>query len=322
MKRPQLVSLLLLALASCASQSAPCVPDPESRPAIQADLPPLPHTRHGHCAHLVGDTIIVLGGFDDDSTKDNRGDNETWLLNLNQRAWRCAADMPAGRAFFGSAAVDGLIYTLGDSIDRYDVDRDRWDTMLPAGQFPRSHFSVAALGRRIYCFGGYPEDRGHFKAFDLGTAEVIPLPNPPGYTPGNHFHILAALAGKLHVVGGLHVKEFQPTTEHWIFDGPPANTWSAAAAPPFALWAKFSIIAVHDDSLFVFEGDRGCRYDARSDSWSTLPGPGEIVVMPTAIVLDGRIHVIGGETLDTRSTTIESFDLTRSEWSFRGKPAP
>lgn len=320
--RMRLFPLLLL---SCACMPGPLVPGSEgtTSPATDArQIEPLPAARHGHRAHIVDDELFVIGGFSE--SRGDRGTTSTWIQDLDTGTWRQVASLNEGKAFFSSAVVDGVIYAVGGSIERFDRVADRWDVVLPGGEFPKTHFGAALLGRKIIAVGGYPVEQSGVMSYDLDTGEVAALPLPPGFTPGDHFHFVAELGGELHVVGGLRVEDFSPSDDHWVLDG---DGWRAAAPPPEPVWAKFAIWAVMGDELYLFAGfgatrgdalgpTSGCRYDARSDTWERIAAPPELLTMPATVVLDGRLQVLGGQRLgdEPSPTAASSYDPETDRW--------
>jgi hypothetical protein len=175
----------------------------------------------------------------------------------------------------------------------------------------------------VYALGGYPARRGGFVAYDLdrgtGARGVIDPPEPPEFKENDHFHIVAALNGKLHTVGGLDSADFRPTQRHHVFDG---ERWSSAAPPPSPVWAKFSVVQAHGDSLFVFEGAQGLRYDAKTDTWTKIAPLNAILVMPASEVIDGKIVVLGGRDIDSKPAPVYVYDIAADRWENVPVPAP
>ncbi len=317
--------VILLTFIFCACGSSPQAlrndAQSEAAPAPRR-IEPLPAKRHGHRAHIVENELLVIGGFS--SSASGRGTSHTWIQDLDTGAWRQAASLNQGKAFASSVVVDGIVYAVGSSIERYDQTADRWDVVLPGGEFPKTHFGAALIGRKIIAVGGYPIEQSGVKAFDLDTGEVTNLPLLPGFTPGDHFHFVVNLRGELHVIGGLRVENFTPSAQHWVFD---VDGWRAATPPPAPVWAKFAIWAVLDDQLYLFAGygftrddalgpTSGFRYDSRSDTWTVVAVPPKLLAMPATVVLDGRLHVLGGQPLDDGPfpTAVTVYEPKEDSW--------
>lgn len=307
---------------ACACLASACAVEPErsthAPPSTTAGLSPLPTPRHGHRAERVGDAIVVFGGYDAYSESDDRGTRETWIFSLAEGAWRRGADAPLNHAFGGSAVVDGAPYAIGDDVERYDARADRWDVVLPAGSAPRSHLAAAAVGPLVYVLGGFPALHGGAFALDTRTNAIVDVPEPPEYEIGDHLHVLAALDGELHVVGGLDSEpDFAPSRQHWIFDG---TAWRAGPPPPRATWAKFAATGVLGSELFVFEGAGGMAFDARASTWRACRAPelGEngatAFVMPATVTLGRQLLVLGGE-FPAGTSSGRIYDAASDAWS-------
>ena len=264
---------------------------------------PLPTPRHGHRMHLHGNALVVFGGFS--RGRDGRGTKATWIYDFESAQWRPGADLQKGRAFFSSVEVDGDIYAIGGSIEVYDIEKDRWETIFSGGEFPVSHFGAAVVGQTIFTVGGFPSDRGRVAAFDIETRTVTEIPTLPGLTIGDHLHFVAALGGELHVLGGLSGR-----TMHWVFDG---SEWREAAAIPEPAWAKFAVYEVVDDRLFLFWESGGYCYDLESDTWSKVQPLNELLAMAASFVSDGRIYVLGGISARNPSV-VRVYDIRQDKW--------
>jgi hypothetical protein len=295
------------------AQPAPAPSASHAAPALP-DVPPLPTARHGHRAEVIGETVFVMGGYARQAGLPHDGAAETWSCNPAAGYWRKRADMPTARTFFASAVLDATILAIGDSLDAYDPETDRWEILAGAESFPRSHFAAALVGRRVYVLGGFPAVMGGFLAFDVDSRRRIDLPEPPGFARGDHFHILASLDGTLHLFGGITYEKFDTTPNHFIFDG---ERWSSAAPSPVPLWAKFSACQVVGSSLFVF-GDAGAlRYDAAAERWSNVAPMDGILVMPASVAAAGRLYVIGGMLVKDDSKSrgdVWTYDVVKDAW--------
>lgn len=330
--RPARLGAGALALAAaCAGRSAnehARAPAPSASAAVAprsidlSALPALPSERHGHRVELVGRgdelALLAFGGFDRGSRADDRGAREAWMLELGAlpKGWRRVADMAREHAFSGSAVVDGSVYAIGGSVERYDRASDRWEELAPPETFPDSHFAAAAVGTRLYAIGGFPARLGGALAFDVATRAVVDVPEPPDFRRGDHFHLVAALAGELHVVGGLDGEAFEPTARHAVFDG---TRWRAGPPPPRATWGKFAAWTAHEDELFVFEAGAGMRFDARAGTWRDAAGLDAMLAMPASAAVLGKIVVLGGMHVDDARRTgageARVYDPELDRWS-------
>jgi hypothetical protein len=311
-----LVAFLVFACAAC---SSPQTPEPAAEPVPQPSLTPvrLPVERHGHRVERLPGGVLCCGGYAKSARGKGWDDRAVLWLGDGETEWRARAEMPVGRTFFGSAAVDGGIVAIANGIDRYDAAADLWRTCVPAGELPASHFGAAATSETAWVLGGYPLERSAFFEIDLASGKVARQEPPPGFQPGDHFHFVAALDGELHVVGGLDVKTFVARREHWIRrDG----RWEAQAPPPAGLWSKFGGCAIRGGRLHLF-GDFGHHvYDAAAKTWelrAPLPFP---LVMPAAVVLGESIWILGGMRIEGSGPVLLCYDPAADRWEDRGAP--
>lgn len=219
-----------------------------------------------------------------------------------------------------------------------------WEAHAPVPQ-PRTEVSVAADDSILYLLGGFgPGPRRRAAAprtmltYDPRTdrwAEAGDIPE------GVNHAGLAAVSGRLYLIGGFREHTFAPTGAVRIYD-PSTRTWDEGAAmltPRGAL-----ALAVVDGRIHAIggnaEGGAGRAahehgaprednsvathevYDPVADAWTRLPP------MPTprnhlgAAVVDGKIHVIGGRVNgDMELTTHEIYDPATRRWT-AGPPLP
>lgn len=303
------VLLAVAPLFNC-SLSAPQASKPHNESAPLA-IRALPAARHGHRAHLLDDNkVIVFGGFSSGSLTEDRGSRETWIFDITSGAWRAGPNLNYELAFAPSAIINNSIIAIGESIERYDAIRGVWETLATPGLTPRSHFNATALGNRIFTIGGFPAERGRFMGFDITTKKQIEVPNVPGFEPGDHFHVMAAIGNSIHVVGGVSASVVEGKKKHWVFEN---NQWREAAPPPVQVWAKFGAHQAVGTKLYIFSSRDGHAYDSTIDRWSPVaPIPIE-VCMPACFVAGRFIYVLGGLS-EPRTNDIFIYDTQKDEW--------
>lgn len=281
----------------------------------------LPRDRHGHRVEVLEGGWLSFGGFGDPSAPD-RETRQTWWLARGATSWTRRADMALGRAFFASCTHDGNAYAIGEGLERFDAGADRWETLVPAGALPRSHFAAAAVGGTLFVHGGYGPSPKAMLAVDIASGALREVAPPPGFAPGDHFHLVHAIQGKLHVLGGFDGESFEAKREHWRLDG---DEWHAMPQPPAAMWSKFAAQAVVGPRLYAF-GDFGSFvFDASAGpdgAWTTreaLPG---MVVMPQWIADGDRMWLVGGMSVDAPERSILwRYEPKTDRW-FEGKGDP
>ena len=240
--------------------------------------------------------------------------------------WTRLADMPAGVAKFGVAALGNRIYVVGGydtrrSVMVYDVASNTWST---APNLVRGTDNVAALATttRLYAVGG--EAARSLQLLDPAARSWTLGPAIPTV----RFASAAAVLGtRLHVVGGWNTNNSASASlaTHAVFDTV-TQTWGEAA--PLATARNAAAAAVLQGRLHVFGGRApGIRsndqtsmasmevYDPATDRWSAGPA------LPTpraglgAVVLDGRLYALGGEsTPGGVSDAVERYEPGSRAW--------
>jgi N-acetylneuraminic acid mutarotase len=241
--------------------------------------------------------------------------------------WVRLADMPAGRAKFGVAALDDRLYVVGgyDTLKQvlvYDIAADRWQDGPP---LLRGTDNVAALaaGGKVYAIGG-----------EAGTAVQVLDPQSDRWTAGpalptRRFAAAAAeLGGHLHLVGGWNTSNAASASlaSQEVFDLA-AQRWLPAGAAPLQTPRNAAVAGVVDGKLVVAGGRApGIRagdqlplagteiYAPADNRWAAgppLPTPRGSLA---AAVLNGRLYTFGGETAARAvSDAVERFDGQRWE---------
>lgn len=241
--------------------------------------------------------------------------------------WTKLADMPAGVAKFGVAAVAGKIVVAGGYDTRrgvmvYDIASNTWSTgaALPRGS---DNLAAVAAGDKVYAIGG--EAGTAVQVYDPATAAWSAGPALPGI----RFAAAAAVLGnRIHVAGGWNANNaasaslastvvFDPGTQAWTSGADLITARNAAGA------------AVIDDRLYVVGGrSPGIRandqqslasvevYTAAANRWSAG------VALPAAraslavVALGGKLYALGGETTSgTVSDAVARFDPATQAWS-------
>ncbi len=241
--------------------------------------------------------------------------------------WQSRAPVPDARTEVSVTSDDSLIYLIGGyargegrrpatprAMLVYDPARRTWRDGAPMPT-PRGALAVAVLDGRIHAIGGNaaggvdlePHDHG-VSASDrsVGTHEAYdpkrdtwtrlePMP-----TARNHLGA-AAIAGKIHVVGGRVPGDMELTT-HEVYD-PATDTWSEG--PPVPTGRSGIAVVAHRGRLYVFGGETVRRFSSRTfeEAERFDPGTGRwelLPPMPTArhglgaASLGEAIYVVSG----------------------------
>jgi hypothetical protein len=259
--------------------------------------------RHGHVVLPVEDGWLLCGGFAAESRNEDRGSHDAFWCDSKTHRWRELPPMNVGKAFFGAAVVEGRAYVVGGNIERFDPVEERWEVVCSEPALPTSHFSAACIDSKLLIVSH------RLFVFDTKTGKLASRDLWPTRRRGDHFHIVAALDGELHVIGGLDGETFDPRREHWVWNG---TQWKQLADAPVAMFAKFSVVQVVERRLYVMSNDASYAYDA--GQWTALARMPTTICMPGSIVASGKFQLVGGLTSD-RSSPRLTYDIASDRWS-------
>jgi Kelch motif protein len=180
-------------------------PPGASAPADWQEQAPLPAPRMELVAAVVGDEIVVAGGFNADGSHSARVD----AYSPGGDRWRRLPDLPRTAHHAMAVGDRGRLYVLGGyGPDRqpqrsaYVFDGARWRA-LPRLPSPRAAAGAAIAGGRIVVAGGVVRTSGtrlarNALSFDLKTRRWSVVPGP---TPREHLGV-TSLAGVVYAVAG------------------------------------------------------------------------------------------------------------------------
>jgi N-acetylneuraminic acid mutarotase len=271
--------------------------------------------------------LILLFGFGGGGGSAEAATPTPTLATSLPVGWTRLADMPAGVAKFGVAALGAKIYVVGGydtrtSVMVYDIATDRW-SVGPA--MPRGTDNVAAVANhdKLYAMGG--EASTAFQVFESGIGKWSAGPNLPriGFASA-----AAAMGGRMHLVGGWNYSNTASASvaSHSVFD-PATQSWSVAT--PLAVARNAAGAAAIEGRLYVVGGrSPGIRasdqqslasmeiYSPLTDQWQTA------APLPTArgslavVALAGRLYALGGESTQGKvSDAVERYDPASQSWS-------
>ncbi len=128
-----------------------------------SDLPVLPGPRSSHDAVVVGDLLVIVGGWDMKGNSEASPFHETSLvLDLSQKSpeWK-SVPQPFRRRAFNAAAIEGKIYVVGGmnsdnevekTVDIFDPKAAAWSTgpALPGPKKNGFSAAVCADGDKLF----------------------------------------------------------------------------------------------------------------------------------------------------------------------------
>jgi N-acetylneuraminic acid mutarotase len=216
--------------------------------------------------------------------------------------------------------VDGNLHQV------FDLKTGKWEMKAP---FPIAcnHVSGCSVGTKLYTFGGFIEQNRcpHSKCFVYDTATdtwepIAGLARPRGAISA------IALDGKIHLLGGRDVRSVE---WHEVYD-PATNKYTflsgmrgSTGTQPFVgqrdhmgvviVDGKIHAIAGRMDS-YDFNTSLNAVYDPQTDSWSFRAPLPTARSGPSAVYINGKIVVFGGEATGRVFGTNEIYDPKTDVW--------
>ncbi len=228
-------------------------------PATQWErLPDLSHGRSGAQLVVVGDTLYLLGGFDAGPGL-FRQSTSVWAMDPESHAWEKRPDFPDERTGWSVAAAERLVMMGGFAglLNHGDLLPNDPTAVLVTGdsswryRAPIQHKRVgpraAAVGDRVYVFGGLDEDgpRADYEVYDARTdrLEGSGVFHP---TPALAINVaVTVLGGRVHFVGG------RGRRDHMIFD-PVSDSWERGPLVPYAVGNAAAV--THEGAIWLIGG--------------------------------------------------------------------
>jgi non-specific serine/threonine protein kinase len=238
--------------------------------------------------------------------------------------WQALAPALSKRTEVAAAAAANRIVVAGgyradgatvSTVEVFDVGSGRWEPG-PDLPVPVNHAMSAAVGGRIYVFGGYlSSNRPTDVAFTLDGdqwRQVASLPQPRAAGTA------VALGDTVYVAGGIGANGL--AADMLVYDAA-ADRWSTAPGPPSRRehlgGAGFGGIVYTvggrtgglSTNLTAFEA-----YDPRTSAWTRLPDlPTRRGGLAATATCTGLIVAIGGEGTDTFAAA-EAFEIQSRAW--------
>lgn len=216
------------------------------------DLPPLPEARSSHDAAMLGDQLVVVGGWrlaGDDGT----WSTTCWRLDRDHEdlGWRPIAPLPAARRAVAAVGWRGRVWVFGGMtedhessrcVESWDPVRDVWERMP---DLPAQGFGVAAVALADHMLVS-PAD-GVVYRFDGSRYERVTTLAVPRY-----FHRLVAVPAGIAVLGGDTSTGHASMCELLPHRG--STTVSSVTVPVPAGARNRQTVCAHDGRLFVLGG--------------------------------------------------------------------
>lgn len=150
-----------------------------------------PEAREGHSAALVGKRLFIFGGCGKSQESSNDSSNEVYfndiyILDTETLVWRRAmtsGKQPSPRDSHScSSWKNKLIVVAGEDASDYylsdvhvlDTDTLVWKQLMTLGQKlpPRAGHSTVALGKNLFVFGGFTDERNLYDDLHMLNLET------------------------------------------------------------------------------------------------------------------------------------------------------
>ena len=188
-----------------------------------------------------------------------------------------------------------------------DSAENIWTNEAPMSQ-ARSNLGVAVVNGKIYAIGGINDSQsllGTNEMYDPETGKW--LNKTPMPTPRSQFAI-SVYQNKIYVIGGLLKEPFidrvRVSDANEVYD-PSTDTWETKASMPTprsglsASVVKGKIYLLGGGQEFPYPnwGPSSINevYDPETDTWTTKTSMPQRVFLAASVVLDEKIHVLGGQ---------------------------
>jgi hypothetical protein len=237
------------------------------------------------------------------------------------RGWRTLPPTGRPRQEVSFVAADGRFYLAGDDRRQqmYDPATGTWRDVAALPQ-ALDHIQGVVVEGRIYYIGGLRDWPGPHAStvfvYDPATDRFSQgRPMPRGRGAGG----VVAHEGKIYYAGGLHDGRAVPWFD--VYD-PARDTWSQLPDLPRPRDHFQAVVAA--GRLFAIggrQGDLGTEL-AETDAYDFAEGTWEsnLAPIPTrrggfaAAALGTDVYVIGGETPEATSSSVEVYDTRRDAW--------
>ena len=253
------------------------------------------------------------------------------LFSFPAFAWELLPEMPTPRSEIAVAHLEGKLYVAGgiswgtrNEFEAYDIEAGMWEE-LPPLPINLHHVALAAAQGKIWATGGYTSltftpNEPQLWAYDPIAKNWTRMKDMPA---ARGEHAMVAHDGKLLVISG----RGENATQIWEYD-PAADTWSTDRTPMPTYRHSAAVMLVHG-KVYVAGGRNDDYavmadvevYDIAKDEWQRLPSLPRPLGGHGGAVLNGKLHVFGGELLEEAIVFHDHdvLDLASGTWR-KGQP--
>ncbi|KAM7377118.1 hypothetical protein PAMA_013752 [Pampus argenteus] len=292
--------------------------------------------------------LVLVGGDTVDDEFMKRVPNQTlWYIHQLHRGpglirrieWKSLTKLPEPARFRHSVCLlNNKLYILGGrkyygaldilkSALRFDLTQCKWE-QLPDMLCQRDYFSAVCLEGKVFVLGGNRDDSQYLDAVEYYTPEENTWRRAHCLDTAVCGHAAAVLDGQIYMSGGCDPHQdclpsmWQYHPSRGCSPRAPMTVGAGRAGHVMLALGKGLVVAGGLHPLWMGFGDQLlCElYDPKHDSWSSIPALPRPHLSPGATVLDGRLYVVGGSSVDTAKDTkwVHRYDPKERCWEKLG----
>ena len=249
--------------------------------------------------------------------------------------WTTKAQIPTPVVSAAGVVVGGKFYVLDGSSGGaklsqvYDSVADSWSTVAPdpVAVVGVTETSAGVINNKIYVAEGWinadsSSPTNALRIYDPTTNswQTSGLPGSPNAKGGS---ATAVIGAKLYIAGGVTNGNYTLFDVLEIYDSA-SNSWSTGAPPPkalsyaagAALYGKFYVVggSYRDSSSNYIQSNSLYIYDPSTNSWSTGAPMPTAREGASAVVVNGKLYVLGGDN-GAELSTVEIYDPASDTWT-------
>jgi N-acetylneuraminic acid mutarotase len=252
--------------------------------------------------------------------------NPVSALVLVEDTWYTITPMLQEHPGVSFAVLDGKIYAIGESNERYDSATGIWTTLEPIST-PRTGVNIVTYQGKIYCIGGCTSASGPGLYRNLNTVEVYDpateswsskasVPVNATYFWSEYYYPdmkACVVNGQLFtIISGGELYMYNSSTDNW----------SSRTSLPVEY--QYPSVYIVNEQLFVIGQNEMHMYNPVTDSWTkkTNPPPPDTYISYQFITVADNKIIIGDQqktdvSADSVRLNLRIYDPKTDMWSER-----
>ncbi|CAF1142072.1 unnamed protein product [Didymodactylos carnosus] len=251
---------------------------------------------------------------------------------LETRTWQRCADLTVSRSGAGVASLQMRVYVIGgrhntsrdnkdcSDVERYNPFQNKWE-ICKSMNLPRNRLGVGVIDNSLYALGGSSGQTFHnsVERYSLKTDSwefVSPMHTPRiGLAVTTNSRLLFALGGYDGTKRLNDVESYNPDMNLWTKEAPMQISRSGAGACSFENLIYVVGGYTTNDSVAT-QLDSVERYDVLSNQWTFVRSLHCRRSALSCVLLDRKIHAMGGYDGKNFSSVVEVYDPDTDTWEF------